>query len=307
MTRQHFPATLRAVGPREFKFTASTDQLARDGHVLLPSGLQLGNYRRNPIILWQHNPAQPVARCTQIGVVDGELRGTAEFAPLRTTALADEVCGLVKSGVVSSLSIGFDPIEAEPLDRKKPRGGQRISRADLLEISLVSLPADTGAMITERYMRTRSLPADVSAQMIRASEAVEEASRHHWDLGRHLARGDEEAAAQCHRRLGQCLDRAQRCFRSLGGVQEGVKDIQTSGGVGESHGTANGRAGLSYAMRQARARELAGPLTMLKRYEDFVRLSACENVGDGGAVGCARIRKNEELRRKLYIAAQYRC
>ena len=145
MTRQHFPATLRAVGPREFKFIGSTDQLARDGHILLPSGLQLANYRANPIVLWQHNAAQPVARCTQIGIIEGELRGTAEFPPLGTTALADEVCGLVKSGVVSGLSIGFDIIDAEPLDPRKPRGGLRITRSELLECSLVSRSHSDGS------------------------------------------------------------------------------------------------------------------------------------------------------------------
>jgi hypothetical protein len=56
MRRQSIAAAIRALGDREFKFTAATDQLARDGHVLLPSGMQLGDYRRNRIILWLHDP-----------------------------------------------------------------------------------------------------------------------------------------------------------------------------------------------------------------------------------------------------------
>jgi hypothetical protein len=85
---------------------------------------------------------------------------------------------------------------------------------------------------------------------------------------------------------------------------EATSKAQNSDGMG--YGTSDGgRAALTLAHRQQRARELAPPLTPARRYEDFVRLSACENVGDGGAVGCARVRRNEELRRKLYIAAMY--
>jgi hypothetical protein len=44
-------------------------------------------------------------------------------------------CGLVKPGVVSALGVGFDIIDAQPIDAKKPRDGLRISWAQLLEIS----------------------------------------------------------------------------------------------------------------------------------------------------------------------------
>jgi HK97 family phage prohead protease len=312
MSRQHFAAALRAVGPREFRFTASTDQLARDGHILLPSGLQLGNYRKNPIVLWQHNPAQPVARCTQIGVVDGELRGTAVFAPLGTTPQADEVCGLVKSGVVTALSIGFDPIDAEPLDPKKPRGGLRISRAELLGISLVSVPADTGALITERnYMRaTRGLPADVTAHMIRAREVVDEAARHLSDARLYHERGEDRLTERSHRNIDRCLRDAQACFRRLADAGmaadiEATSKAQNSDGKG--YGTSDGgRGALSLAQRQARARELAGPLTPAKRYADFVRLSrGGALVSDGGPAGTERIRQFEWRRGKLYRNALY--
>ena len=96
--------------------------------------MQLGDYKHNPILLWMHDPHNPVARCTQIGVEDGALRGTGQFPPLGTTALADEICGLVKSGVVNAVSVGFEPIDTVPLDPKKPRGGLRILTSSLIEI-----------------------------------------------------------------------------------------------------------------------------------------------------------------------------
>jgi hypothetical protein len=119
--RQTFPGSVRSVGNREFKFTAVTS-LGRDGHILEPSGVDLSEYRKVPVVLWQHQAASPVARCTSIGMVDCEVRGTAEFAPAGTSAAVDEAFGYVKSGVVGAVSIGFDLVDAEPsIQKRDPR------------------------------------------------------------------------------------------------------------------------------------------------------------------------------------------
>jgi hypothetical protein len=100
--RQTFPGSVRSVGDREFKFTAVTAKLGRDGHILEPSGVDLSEYRKVPVVLWQHIATSPVARCSSIALVDGEVRGTAEFAPAGTSAAVDEAFGCVKSGVVGA-------------------------------------------------------------------------------------------------------------------------------------------------------------------------------------------------------------
>ena len=288
MTIRQFSAAVRAVGAREFKFVGATSQLGRDGHVIIPAGIAHTNYKRNPVILFQHRPENPVARCTGIAVVDGALKGSGEFPPLGTSPLADEVCGLVKWGIISSVSIGFEPTETQPLDPKRPHGGRRITRCELLEISLVSIPADTGALITERTHRRapNMMSAEATKQLIRASEAVDEAAGHHQRLGRHLDNGDDRAAGIAHRNLGRCLERAQRCFRALGD-QAMLDDIansqsaQTSAGL--STGTSSHIAPLSRAQRQAELLALAGPV-----------------VGDGGAVGCAALRDREFIARRVH-------
>jgi hypothetical protein len=119
--RQTFPGSVRSVGEREFKFTAVTAKLGRDGHILEPAGVDLSEYRKVPVVLWQHAPTSPIARCSSIALVDGEVRGTAEFAPAGTSAAVDEAFGCVKSGVVGAVSVGFDIVDATPLDPKKGR------------------------------------------------------------------------------------------------------------------------------------------------------------------------------------------
>src|SRR5256885_237019 len=52
--------SLEPLGDREVGVIAATSQLARDGHVLDVRGLDLTNYRKVPIVLYQHNAAEPV-------------------------------------------------------------------------------------------------------------------------------------------------------------------------------------------------------------------------------------------------------
>lgn len=147
------------LGPLRVEAVAGTSDMARDGHRVLMSGMDFSTFMRSGIILWGHDPDQPVGVPFSCRVdTAGNLRLTVDFAPEGTSERADEVRRLVKSGVVRNLSIGFSPVEAEPLDPRNPRGGQLIKRSELLEVSFVSVPADAGAIVTARAAGTGADP-----------------------------------------------------------------------------------------------------------------------------------------------------
>ena len=150
MIRKLVQTQVTEIGDDEVEVVMSTGAIARDGHILVPGGADLAQYRANPVVLWQHDPCQPVGTAEGVRVDGDKIVARIRFAPLGVSEVADRTRGLVKSGVIGAVSVGFDPTEGEPLDPARPRGGQRFTGWELLECSFVSVPADTGAVVTAR-------------------------------------------------------------------------------------------------------------------------------------------------------------
>ena len=150
--QRFFSGDIAELGPRQIGVVAATGNVARDGHIIEISGLDLTNYRKVPIVLYQHDSSQPVGTATSLGVVGNALAACIQFAPPGISVVADQCCAMTKAAILRGISIGFDPdwSTAEPLDPKKPRGGQRFRKSELLEISVVSIPSDTGATVVQR-------------------------------------------------------------------------------------------------------------------------------------------------------------
>ncbi len=150
IVRRAYGAESFAVGERQVRVICSTAEVDRAGDVVVQAGIDLSAYRRNPVVLWNHDPEQPIARALEIGLVDGRLQALVQFPPEGVSARADEVHGLVKAGVVNATSVGFMPLDAEPLDKAKPYRGQRFLKSELMEFSFVSVPANRGAVVVAR-------------------------------------------------------------------------------------------------------------------------------------------------------------
>jgi HK97 family phage prohead protease len=116
------------------------------GDILEPGGCQLDGFRRNPIMLAQHDSNQPIGSWPSIQVNGGRLEALGEFAPEGVNAVSDEYCRLAKAGILRAVSVGFLPISYEPLRG----GGLRFTKWDLVELSLVSVPANPNALVIER-------------------------------------------------------------------------------------------------------------------------------------------------------------
>lgn len=213
MIRKLVSAQITALGEDEVEVVMSTAALARDGHILVPQGCRLENYRANPIVLWSHDPNYPIGNAENIVVDPQQISARIKFAPLGISPKADEIRGLMKAGVLRAVSVGFDPIDGEPLDPKRPRGGQRFTDWELLELSPVSVPADTGAMVTARSNGETTMATETTEGAQPQTNTFEKKVRAHAVRGGKVAfqRGLYQVAQLCwmFEELGWQVDMAK--------------------------------------------------------------------------------------------------
>lgn len=182
-TRAEIGAQEAGAPDRIVTVACSTETLGRDDIVIASDAFDLTNYRRNPIVLFQHNPDWPIARAEEIGVIDGNLVARVRFPDPGVSPRADEVYGLIRAGIVNAASTGFEAHDAEPLDPADPRGAMRITAAELQEFSFVSIPAVPDALVTERALQeTRRTMKLSNARMIAAKSTL--TKRGLYDVGR---------------------------------------------------------------------------------------------------------------------------
>lgn len=127
----------------EFEGVASTPSTDRMGDQVEPKGAK---FTLPMPLLWQHRSSEPIglvtwAKVTAAGI---EVKGKVMKDLLPRIA---EAWALIRAGLVRGLSIGFAPLESEPIDAKSPWGPQRFLSWDWLELSAVTIPANAEANI----------------------------------------------------------------------------------------------------------------------------------------------------------------
>jgi phage head maturation protease len=95
-------------------------------------------------VLWAHDYSRlPVARAVEIDAVPGVgLRAKMEFAPAGVDAHIDAVRKLWELGFLNAASVGFTPKAGTPTGK----GGTRYTEWELLEFSIVPIPANADAL-----------------------------------------------------------------------------------------------------------------------------------------------------------------
>jgi len=94
-----------------------------------------------PLLLWQHNSEEPIGIWENLEEDAKGLKGTGRF--VMETTRGREAYALIKAGALRGLSIGYREIKTEP------QGNNRLLKElDLMEISVVSFPANQKANVT---------------------------------------------------------------------------------------------------------------------------------------------------------------
>jgi HK97 family phage prohead protease len=130
------------------EFVLSDASPDRMGDVIVADGWDLTNFKRNPVALFNHNSNFIVGKWANLRVVGDELRGDLQLAPKGTSPRIDEIRALVEADILKAVSVGFMPKDSEPLIKGDKNGvnGLRFKSAELVETSLVAVPANPNAL-----------------------------------------------------------------------------------------------------------------------------------------------------------------
>ena len=155
--RKDYLGPAEVMGERQLRFTISTAAVDRVLDAIDQAGWDLTGYRRNPVVLWQHNSwDMPIGKCVEVGLQNGALCATVEFVrsdmPMGVGELADTILMLCKEGFLSATSVSFRPIEFD-VTNDPSRGaddwlpGFDFRKQDLTEFSIVTVPCNPDAVI----------------------------------------------------------------------------------------------------------------------------------------------------------------
>jgi HK97 family phage major capsid protein/HK97 family phage prohead protease len=126
------------------EFVMSDDSVDRMGDVIEADGWQLDNFRKNPVALFGHNPSFPIGKWSEVTIRGNQLVGRLALIEPVSDRMR-EVHAAVDAGVLRAVSVGFHPSKFEPIKDSKI-GGMRFIEQELVECSLVSVPANPNAL-----------------------------------------------------------------------------------------------------------------------------------------------------------------
>jgi HK97 family phage prohead protease len=145
--RAYSVLTIKSIdeGKRIISGVATTPTVDRVGDIIDPLGVKFSNPMA---FLWQHRHDQPIGsvkfdKPTKDGIdFEAEIATVDEPGILKDRL--DEAWQSIKAGLVRAVSIGFRPLEYSFMDS----GGIRYSETEVYELSAVTIPANSDALIT---------------------------------------------------------------------------------------------------------------------------------------------------------------
>jgi HK97 family phage prohead protease len=120
---------------------ASTAIVDRQNESVNVDGWDIKNFKKAPRLLWAHDHTEPaIGKVTKIAVEGEGKRRHLKFNAIfqDVTEKARAIKKLVEDGFINTFSVGFRPLEME---------GNEIIKQELLEISVVNVPANPEAML----------------------------------------------------------------------------------------------------------------------------------------------------------------
>mgnify|MGYP003144698426 CR=1 FL=1 len=153
-TYQMKKAKSRKKATETVSFVASTSSPDRYSDIVDQKGWNLSAYKKNPVILLNHDSSQLPIGKGNVHIKNDQLVIDVQFDD--QDPKAQEVKRKAQNGFMNAVSVGFRPIESIsrfdlPKDNKYyGTKGTYFAKAELLEVSIVTIPANGEATMLEK-------------------------------------------------------------------------------------------------------------------------------------------------------------
>lgn len=125
-----------------FQFILSNEAVDRAGDVIRVKGWVLDEFQANPVALLSHDHSQVIGVWTEVKVVGKQLLGRLKLAAPGTSELIDTTRKLIEQRILKAVSVGFQPLEANP----RKGGGYEFTKSILHECSVCAVPMNPTAL-----------------------------------------------------------------------------------------------------------------------------------------------------------------
>jgi HK97 family phage prohead protease len=136
-------------------FVMSDETVDRLGEVIKVDGWMLDEFTEHPAAFFNHDTDFPIGTWKNVRVEKGALRGTLALAEENTSDRINELRSLVRQGILRAVSVGFKPVEKQPMDEKADKyfGPFKYIKQKLIECSLVGIPANPNALAIAKSLK----------------------------------------------------------------------------------------------------------------------------------------------------------
>lgn len=155
----------------------SSETKDRDGDIVSISGIDIKQYKQNPVVLWAHQYNQlPIGKALRIWKIGTDLMASIKFA-ISESPFASEVYRLYKGGFLNAFSIGFIPKDVD-------EDTNTIIKSEMLEFSAVPVPANAEALVVTRTIQSVSKSIEAGKMAIKdiKEKDLKSDEENEWDL-----------------------------------------------------------------------------------------------------------------------------
>lgn len=141
---------------------ANKNVIDRGNDIIEVDAWELDNFKKNPVILYNHGMdpqlgGTPIGKAIEIMPTKDGLMIKAQLSAI-DDPIINRIRGLVKEKILRAFSVGFD---AKEMNKDSGSGANRISKAELFEVSIVGVPMNQDSLfnITGKMMARKSIDA----------------------------------------------------------------------------------------------------------------------------------------------------